>query len=42
MAGVTDDLQKLIDEINHICSQENDLVITSGEQSISWSFINAY
>ena len=32
MAGVTDDLQKLIDEINHHCSKENDLIITSGEQ----------
>ena len=32
MAGVTDDLQKLIDEINNPCLQENDLVITSGEQ----------
>ena len=32
MAGVTDDLQKLIEEINYPCSQENDLVITSGEQ----------
>ena len=32
MAGVTDDLQKLIDGINYPCLQENDLVITSGEQ----------
>ena len=32
MAGVTDNLQKLIDEINYPCPQENDLVITSGEQ----------
>ena len=32
MAGVTDDLQKLIDGINYPCLQENDLIITSGEQ----------
>ena len=32
MAGVTDDLQKLIDGINYPCLQESDLVITSGEQ----------
>ena len=32
MAGVTDNLQKLIDEINYPSPQENDLVITSGEQ----------
>ena len=32
MAGATNDLQKLIDEINYPSSQENDLVITSGEQ----------
>ena len=32
MAGATDNLQKLIDEINYPPSQENDLVITSGEQ----------
>ena len=32
MAGVTNDLQKLIDEVNYPSSEENDLVITSGEQ----------
>ena len=32
MAGVTNDLQKLIDQIDHPSSKENDLVLTSGEQ----------
>ena len=32
MAGVTNNLQKLIDEVGHSSSEENDLVITSGEQ----------
>ena len=32
MAGITNDLQKLIEEVNFPLSQENDLVITSGEQ----------
>ena len=32
MAGVTNDLQKLIDQIDYPSSKENDLVLTSGEQ----------
>ena len=32
MAGVTNDLQKLIDQIDYLPSKENDLVLTSGEQ----------
>ena len=32
MAGVTNNLQKLIDEIKVYSSRENDLIITSGEQ----------
>ena len=32
MAGVTNDLQKFIDEVNYPSSKESDLVITSGEQ----------
>ena len=32
MAGVTDNLQKLIEEINYPFSPESDLVLTSGEQ----------
>ena len=32
MAGVTNDLQKLIDEVDYDNSPETDLVITSGEQ----------
>ncbi len=32
MAGVTDNLQKLIDEVNYTNSPETDMVITSGEQ----------
>ena len=32
MAGVTNDLQKLIDEVNYNNSPETDMVITSGEQ----------
>ena len=32
MAGATNHLQKLIDEVNYPSSVENDLVITSGEQ----------
>ena len=32
MAGVTNDLQKLIDKIDYPSSKENDLVLTSGEQ----------
>ena len=32
MAGVTNDLQKLIDQVDYPSSKENDLVITSGEQ----------
>ena len=32
MAGVTDSLQKLIDEVDYPSSHNNDLVITSGEQ----------
>ena len=32
MAGVTNDLQKLIDQIDYTPSKENDLVLTSGEQ----------
>ena len=32
MAGVTNDLQKLIDQIDYPSSKEHDLVLTSGEQ----------
>ena len=32
MAGATNDLQKLIDQVDHSYSKENDLVLTSGEQ----------
>jgi aspartate kinase len=32
MAGVTNDLQKLIDQIDYPSSKENDLILTSGEQ----------
>ena len=32
MAGVTNDLQKLIDQVDYPSSKENDLVLTSGEQ----------
>ena len=32
MAGVTNDLQKLIDEVDYHNSPETDMVITSGEQ----------
>jgi aspartate kinase len=32
MAGATNDLQKLIDQIDYPSSKENDLVLTSGEQ----------
>ena len=32
MAGVTDDLQKLIDKIEYDNSPETDLILTSGEQ----------
>jgi aspartate kinase len=32
MAGVTNDLQKLIDQIDYKSSKESDLVLTSGEQ----------
>ena len=32
MEGVTNDLQKLIDQIDYPSSKENDLVLTSGEQ----------
>ena len=32
MAGVTNDLQKLIDQVNYPSSQENDLILTPGEQ----------
>ena len=32
MAGATNHLQKLIDEVNYPASVENDLIITSGEQ----------
>jgi len=32
MAGATNSLQKLINEINYPSSEENDLIITSGEQ----------
>ena len=32
MAGVTDDLQKLIDNIEYDNSPETDLILTSGEQ----------
>ena len=32
MAGVTNELQKLIQEVNYKTCKENDLVLTSGEQ----------
>ncbi len=32
MAGVTNDLQKMIDQVDYPSSKENDLVLTSGEQ----------
>ena len=32
MAGVTNDLQKLIDKVNFVSQKEEDLIITSGEQ----------